>query len=94
MVASALIEVALCAGVSIVAAVLGEDVDTDMLEGDAWSHNNHLMDISSNSWGPNRNGIFVVSPGPLAKRALEMGVKEVCLHLSSSIVQPIIMQNL
>ena len=61
---------------------------TDMEEGEAWSHNNHLMDISSNSWGPDSKEGCVLSPGPLTKKALEMGAKEVGLPLSSSIVQP------
>ena len=59
-----------------------------MVEGEVWSHNNHLMYISSNSWGPDRKGIFVIGPGTMAKKALEMGAKEVGLSLSSSIIQP------
>jgi len=78
-------EVAICAGVSI-AAAFGEDGDTDMLEGDAWSHNNHLMDISSNSWGPDRKGIWVFGTGTMAKKALEIGATKVVplLNLLSS----------
>ena len=64
--------------------VEGVVVDCDIVEGGALSHNNHLVDIYSNSWGPPDTGYLAQGPGTLARMALEMGVKEVGL---SSIYQ-------
>ena len=52
-------------------------VDYDMAEGGALSHNNDIIDIYSNSWGPYDSGFLVEGPDVLAKMALEMGAKEV-----------------
>ena len=54
-------------------------MDLDMSEGGALSHNNDIIDIYSNSWGPIDLGYLVNGPELLASMALEMGVKEVYL---------------
>ena len=51
---------------------------TDLAEGGALSHNNDIIDIYSNSWGPIDTGYLANGPEVLARMALEMGVKEVC----------------
>ena len=48
-----------------------------MTEGGALSHNNDIIDIYSNSWGPSDAGFLVLGPDVLAKMALEEGAKEV-----------------
>ena len=55
-----------------------EAVDLDIAEGGALSHNNDIIDIYSNSWGPIDTGYLANGPEPLARMALEMGAKEVC----------------
>lgn len=74
----------LCAGVNVLGFVEGVVVDCDIVEGGGLSHNNHLMDIYSNSWGPVDTGYYAQGPGTLAQMALEMGVKEVGLSLTLS----------
>ena len=54
-----------------------EAVDMDIAEGGALSHNNDIIDIYSNSWGPIDTGYLANAPELLARMALEMGVKEV-----------------
>ncbi len=51
---------------------------TDSLEAKSLSLNNQHIDIYSASWGPTDNGQEVEGPDPLAKQALENGVKMVC----------------
>ena len=41
------------------------------------SHAANLIDIYSNSWGPNDNGLEVEGPGPLTQRALKNGAEKV-----------------
>ena len=53
-------------------------MDMDIAEGGALSHNNDIIDIYSNSWGPFDTGFLANGPEPLARMALEMGAKEVC----------------
>ena len=53
-------------------------MDTDIAEGGALSHNNDIIDIYSNSWGPPDTGFLANGPELLARMALEMGAKEVC----------------
>ena len=53
-------------------------MDMDLAEGGALSHNNDIIDIYSNSWGPFDTGYLAVGPELLARMALEMGAKEVC----------------
>ena len=43
----------------------------------ALSHATNLIDIYSNSWGPNDNGLAVEGPGPLTQRALKHGAEKV-----------------
>ena len=54
-----------------------EAMDMDLGEGGALSHNNDIIDIYSNSWGPIDPGYLANGPDVLARMALEMGVKEV-----------------
>ena len=55
-----------------------EAMDVDIAEGGALSHNNDIIDIYSNSWGPPDTGLLASGPKLLARMALEMGAKEVC----------------
>ncbi len=48
----------------------------DVLEAKALSFNRNHIDIYSASWGPDDNGKTVDGPGPLARMALEDGVKK------------------
>lgn len=43
----------------------------------ALSHATNLIDIYSNSWGPNDNGLQVEGPGPLTRQALKHGAEKV-----------------
>ena len=54
----------------------------DIAEGGALSHNNDVIDIYSNSWGPIVTGIVAHGPDLLARMAFEMGVKEVRTHVA------------
>ena len=58
----------------------------DIAEGGALSHNNDIIDIYSNSWGPISSGFVAHGPDLLARMALEMGVKEVYVKKMSLIV--------
>lgn len=42
----------------------------------ALSHATNLIDIYSNSWGPNSKGLEVEGPGPLTQRALKSGTEK------------------
>ena len=50
---------------------------TDDLECKALSHKKDLIDIYSNSWGPDDRGFAVAGPGPLTRDALKKGAEEV-----------------
>ena len=50
---------------------------TDDLECKALSHKENLIDIYSNSWGPDDRGFAVAGPGPLTRDALKKGAEEV-----------------
>ena len=43
----------------------------------ALSHATNLIDIYSNSWGPNDKGLEVEGPGPFTQRALKNGAEKV-----------------
>ncbi|CAL1543881.1 unnamed protein product [Lymnaea stagnalis] len=49
---------------------------TDRLEGEALSFNHKHVDIYSASWGPNDDGKTLEGPGLMARRGLELGIKE------------------
>ncbi|XP_059159938.1 neuroendocrine convertase 1-like isoform X2 [Physella acuta] len=49
---------------------------TDRLEGDALSFNSEYIDVYSASWGPNDDGKTVEGPGILARKGLEIGIKQ------------------
>ena len=49
-----------------------------MDEADALSWQNGVVDIYSNSWGPEDNGYSVSGPGDLLERVLETSTSEVC----------------
>lgn len=55
---------------------------TDHLEASAIAFNHTYVDVYSASWGPNDDGKTVEGPGPLAMKAFEKGITEVCLHVS------------
>lgn len=50
---------------------------TEELEEKAFSHNNNLIDIYSNSWGPGDPGWRVQGPGPASRKALKEGTRSV-----------------
>lgn len=54
---------------------------TDHLEASAIAFNHTYVDVYSASWGPNDDGKTVEGPGPLAMKAFEKGITEVCLHM-------------
>lgn len=54
---------------------------TDHLEASAIAFNHTYVDVYSASWGPNDDGKTVEGPGPLAMKAFEKGITEVCLHV-------------
>jgi len=49
---------------------------SDSREGDALSHENQLIDIYSNSWGPSDNGHTLEAPGPLMLAAFELDISQ------------------
>ncbi|GAU91046.1 hypothetical protein RvY_03375-2 [Ramazzottius varieornatus] len=49
---------------------------TDRVEAEAFSFNNHYIDIYSSSWGPSDDGKSVEGPGLMASRALEKGITQ------------------
>ena len=56
-----------------------------MDEAEALNWQNYVVDIYSNSWGPNDDGMTVSGPGPLAEMALETSIREVQCFCSSKI---------
>ena len=54
---------------------------TDVTEAKALIHEIESVDIYSNSWGPGDMGWQVEGPGPLLSKALEIGIKKVCVYL-------------
>lgn len=48
---------------------------TDAVEASSFGHRSDYIDIYSVSWGPEDDGRTVDGPGPLAKRALELSIK-------------------
>ena len=50
---------------------------TDIAEANALSHDDEILDIYSNSWGPSDAGYIVNGPGPMASMTLEQGVLQV-----------------
>eukprot|EP00128_Syssomonas_multiformis_P015533 Colp12_sorted_trinity150504_noHs@30087 len=47
---------------------------TDSMEASSLGYAPQVIDIYSNSWGPNDDGVTVEGPGPLTRRTLETGV--------------------
>ena len=60
--------------------LLGSNELTDLQEAGALSHENDIIEIYSNSWGPFDSGDIVEGPGPLVQMAFEMGAREVRLY--------------
>lgn len=54
---------------------------TDMVEAQSLSLKQQYIDIYSSSWGPDDDGRTVDGPGPLARLALENGIRKVSLCL-------------
>ena len=52
---------------------------TDVEDARALSHENDIIDIYSNSWGPFDGGFVVEGPLTLAQMTLEQGAREVNL---------------
>lgn len=50
---------------------------TDVVEAQALSLRQQYIDIYSSSWGPDDDGRTVDGPGPLARMALESGIRKV-----------------
>lgn len=50
---------------------------TDVVEAQSLSLRQQYIDIYSSSWGPDDDGRMVDGPGPLARLALESGVRKV-----------------
>ena len=51
----------------------------DMAEARALSHDDDIIDIYSNSWGPPDFGFYVLGPGTMAERTFMEGVRKVYL---------------
>ena len=58
---------------------------TDISDAKALSHENDIIDIYSNSWGPPDDGFYVEGPLRLAKMTLEQGAREVSWFIKSYI---------
>lgn len=54
---------------------------TDMVEAQSLSLRQQYIDIYSSSWGPDDDGRTVDGPGPLARLALETGIRKVSVCL-------------
>lgn len=54
---------------------------TDMVEAQSLSLRQQYIDIYSSSWGPDDDGRTVDGPGPLARLALESGIRKVSVSL-------------
>lgn len=50
---------------------------TDVVEAQSLSLRQQYIDIYSSSWGPDDDGRTVDGPGPLARLALESGIRKV-----------------
>ena len=70
-----------------------EEGSTDMDEAEALNWQNYVVDIYSNSWGPNDDGMTVSGPGPLAEMALETSIREVQCFCSSKIIMMFFFQG-
>lgn len=53
---------------------------SDVIESSALGHQNHYIDIYSNSWGPSDSGYTVDGPGEFLTNTLENGVTRVSLQ--------------
>ena len=51
--------------------------NSDLNEAKSLTLKNSIVDIYSNSWGPFDSGDIVDGPGPVTKRALKNGIREV-----------------
>ena len=56
-------------------ALLG--FNTDLAEAHALMHQNNIVDIYTNSWGPFDFGFGIDGPGPVTQLALKYGTQEV-----------------
>ncbi len=54
----------------------------DLTEAKALSHNNDIIDIYSNSWGPFDDGILAEKMGTVLEMAVKQGVEQVSLGTS------------
>lgn len=57
-------------GANIVSIKLTAGLQTDSTESSAFSHQNGVIQIKNNSWGPSDDGKTLEGPGPLAQAAL------------------------
>ena len=62
-----------------------DGITSDSLEAQGLSFARHYIDIYSNSWGPNDDGETTEGPGPLAQKALELGIDKVWISIESII---------
>ena len=63
-------------GLRLISSVTGA---TDMDEAEALAWENDVIDIYSNSWGPEDDGVQVSGPGELLQMTLETSIREVGL---------------
>ena len=56
--------------------LLGNE-QTDIREANALTHENDVIEIYSNSWGPVDSGVYAEKPAKIVEMALENGVNEV-----------------
>ncbi len=69
---------------------------TDMVEAQSLSLKQQYIDIYSSSWGPDDDGKTVDGPGPLARLALENGIRKlvcVCVSMMCSFSQDQTLQD-
>ncbi len=57
--------------------LLSPSYQSDAMEASALGVNNQEIDIYSNSWGPQDDGVEVEGPGPLVSAVLEQAVRKV-----------------
>ena len=72
-----IIKIASCLFFCVGIRLFFDEMATDDLECKALSHKKNLIDIYSNSWGPDDRGFAVAGPGPLTRDALKKGAEEV-----------------
>ena len=60
--------------------LLGQN-QTDIAEAKALGHEDDIIEIYSNSWGPPDVGFIVAGPDILAKRTFEMGAQKVISYI-------------